>query len=93
MVEGDQGFESPFLQRRVSSEPSGRDLARAPKLLASARQASPARTRKCWTLSPPAEGICNREHDELGDRDALHQQQRAISAENAERAFGLARPV
>jgi hypothetical protein len=33
-----------------------------------------AQTRKCarMKLSPAAEGIGNREHDELGDRDALH---------------------
>ena len=39
-----------------------------------AAQGGQARTRKCarMKLSPPAEGIGNREHDELGDRDALH---------------------
>jgi hypothetical protein len=50
------------------------DDAFGPRLAAHAAQVGPARTRKCarMKLSPPAEGIGNREHDELGDRDALH---------------------
>ena len=50
------------------------DDAFGPRLAAHAAQGGPARTRKCarMKLSPPAEGIGNREHDELGDRDALH---------------------
>src|ERR1700738_2948473 len=44
-------------------------------------------------LSAAAEGIVNGEHYEFGERDTLDQQERPVRSENAERAFGLARPV
>ena len=44
-------------------------------------------------LSAAAEGIVNGEHYEFGERDTLDQQERPVRSENAERAFGLTRPV
>src|SRR5439155_24591774 len=43
-----------------------------------------------WSAS---ERIGNGQHDELSERDTLDQQEGAVGAKNAERAFGLARPV
>ena len=67
-----------FVRRRGASPGRGAALTKA--LIAS--------------LGPPAaQGLGNAKHDELGEGYALDEQQGAVSAEDAERAFGLACPV
>src|SRR6202023_2500191 len=40
-----------------------------------------------------AKRVSDAEHDDFGDDDALHEQEGAIGAEDAQRAFSLAPPV
>ena len=53
------------------------------------------RSRVPLCLLPPtaAEKESNAEHDDFGDGDAFDEQEGAISAEDAQRAFDLAPPV
>jgi hypothetical protein len=50
-----------------------------------------SRARELWP--PTAEGMGNRQHDELGERHPFYQQEGAIRAEDAQRAFRFAPPI
>jgi hypothetical protein len=80
---GDLAFHR--LVDRFVSDLSGAEVPRPVAALTKALIAS---------LGPPAaEGLGNAKHDELGEGYALDEQEGAVSAEDAERAFGLACPV
>ena len=82
--------------RRSRLPPLGRSLCHR---FVRRRGASPGRgaaVSKALIASPgppSAEGLGNAKHDELGEGYALDEQEGAVSAEDAERAFGLACPV
>ena len=46
-----------------------------------------------FALRPAAKRVSDAEHDDFGNGDGLDEQQGAIGAEDAQRAFGLAPPI